>query len=152
MHKLTAASAIAALALLWSALSAGAQQLGTAHEAKAMLERAVVALKADQANALSEFNDKSNKQFHENDLYVFCFNATTGNTLAHPNPALMGTDVRAFRFKDDPIGQRLFDAAKGAGIATVDYVFPKPGTIEPVPKESFVTRIGDLGCGVGYYK
>jgi hypothetical protein len=21
-----------------------------------------------------------------------------------------------------------------------------------VPKESFVTRVGDLGCGVGYYK
>jgi hypothetical protein len=34
----------------------------------------------------------------------------------------------------------------------VDYEFPKPGTTEPVAKESFVTRVGDLGCGVGYYK
>jgi hypothetical protein len=34
----------------------------------------------------------------------------------------------------------------------VDYNFPKPGTTESVPKESFVTRVGDQGCGVGYYK
>lgn len=34
----------------------------------------------------------------------------------------------------------------------MDYEFPKPGTTEPVPKESFVMRIGDQGCGVGYYK
>jgi hypothetical protein len=33
------------------------------------------------------------------------------------------------------------------------YMFPKPGTTAPVvPKVSFVTRAGDLGCGVGYYK
>jgi hypothetical protein len=152
MRKLTLASAIAALALLWSAASAGAQQFGTAQEARAMLERAVVALKANQTNALSAFNDKSNKQFHENDLYVFCFNATNGDTLAHPNPALISTDIRAFKFKGDSIGQRIFDAAKSAGVGTVDYEFPKPGTTEPVPKESFVTRVGDLGCGVGYYK
>jgi hypothetical protein len=56
------------------------------------------------------------------------------------------------KFKGDPFGQRVFDAAKDANVATVDYDFPKPGTTEPVPKESFVTRVGDLGCGVGYYK
>jgi hypothetical protein len=33
------------------------------------------------------------------------------------------------------------------------YLFPKPGTTAPTfPKVSFVTRVGDLGCGVGYYK
>ena len=32
-------------------------------------------------------------------------------------------------------------------------MFPKPGPNKtPVPKVSFVTRVGDLGCGVGYYK
>jgi signal transduction histidine kinase len=152
MRTLTLASAMAGLILLCSAASAGAQQLGTAQEARAMLDRALVALKADQTNALNEFNDKSNKQFHENDLYVFCFSATNGNTVAHPNPALLGTDIRALKFKGDPFGQRVFDAAKGVNIATVDYDFPKPGTTEPVPKESFVTRVGNLACGVGYYK
>jgi len=28
----------------------------------------------------------------------------------------------------------------------------KPGTTDPVPKESFVTHVGNQGCGVGYYK
>jgi signal transduction histidine kinase len=148
------APAMAALALLWFAASAGAQQFGTAAEAKAMLERAVAALKADKAAALIAFNDKSNKEFHDHDLYVFCFNAMDGITLAHPNLALINTDTRAFKFKGDAIGQRIFDAVNsaGTGVKTVDYLFPKPGTVEPVAKQSFITRVGELGCGVGYYK
>jgi hypothetical protein len=31
-------------------------------------------------------------------------------------------------------------------------MFPKLGATEPSAKTSFVTKIGDLGCGVGYYK
>jgi len=152
MKKLWAASALAALMLLWIAASANAQQFGTAQEARAMLERAARALEANKTAALAEFNDKTNKQFHDHDLYVFCFDMTDGKTDAHPNPALIGTDVRAFKFKDDPLGQRVFDAAKPGSVTTVDYNFPKPGTTEPVAKQSFVTRIGDQGCGVGYYK
>jgi hypothetical protein len=57
----------AALALLCSAGLVGAQQSGTAAEAKAMLDRAVAALKANEAAALSQFNDKSNKEFHDRD-------------------------------------------------------------------------------------
>jgi uncharacterized protein with GYD domain len=31
-------------------------------------------------------------------------------------------------------------------------MFPRPGVDKtPVPKVSFVTRVSDLGCGVGYY-
>ncbi len=117
-----------------------------------MLERVVAALSADKAAALAAFNDKSDKRFHDRDLYVFCFTMADGITDAHPNPALVGTDVRAFRFKEDPIGRRLYDAAKAGSVTTVAYNFPKPGTAEPVAKESFVTRVGDQGCGVGYYK
>jgi hypothetical protein len=31
-------------------------------------------------------------------------------------------------------------------------MFPKPSATEPSPKTSFVTKVGDLGCGVGYRK
>jgi hypothetical protein len=32
-------------------------------------------------------------------------------------------------------------------------VWPRPGLDKtPVAKVSFVTKVGDLGCGVGYYK
>jgi len=154
MNRSLFVSALAALALLWSAGLAAAQS-GTAAEAKSMLERAVAALKAGEAAALSQFNDKANKDFHDRDLYVFCYDMTDGKFTAHPNQALMGTDVRALKVKDDPLGQRIFDTLKSGAegsVSTVDYTFPKPGTTEPVPKQSFVTRIGNQGCGVGYYK
>jgi signal transduction histidine kinase len=120
-----------------------------------MLDGAVAALKANEAAALSAFNDKSNQQFHDRDLYVFCYDMTDGKFTAHVNPALMGTDVRALKVKDDPLGQRIFDTIKSApagSVATVDYNFPKPGAADPVPKQSFVTTVGNEGCGVGYYK
>ena len=121
-----------------------------------MLDRAVAVLKTEfKATALSKFNDKNNKEFNDRDLYVFCLNMSDGNITATANQALMGTDVRALKFKDDPFGQRVYDTLKGSpegSVATVDYNFPKPGTTESVPKESFMTRVGDQGCGVGYYK
>ena len=114
--------------------------------------RAVTELKSNEAAALAKFNDKEDKQFRDRDLYVFCFNVSDGKFTAHPNPSIMGTDVRALKVKDDPLGQRLFDQVKEGAVTTVDYSFPKPGTTEPVPKESYITRVGGQGCGVGYYK
>ena len=72
------AAAITTLVLLWSAELVSAQQLGTAEEAKEMLDRAISALKSNEATALSEFNDPNNKQFHDRDLYVFCYNMSDG--------------------------------------------------------------------------
>jgi len=156
MSRTLLASALAALALLWGAGFASAQLSGTAAEARAMLDRAVAVLKTEfKATALGKFNDKNNKEFNDRDLYVFCLNMSDGNITATANQALMGTDVRALKFKDDPFGQRVYDTLKGSpegSVATVAYNFPKPGTTESVPKESFVTRVGDQGCGVGYYK
>jgi len=121
-----------------------------------MFDRAVAALKTEfKATALSEFNDKNNKQYHDRDLYVFCLNMSDGKITASANQALIGTDIRTIKAKDDSFGQRIYDAMKGTpeeGVATVDYNFPKPGTTEPLPKQSFVTRVGDQGCGVGFYK
>jgi cytochrome c len=155
MNRSLFASTLAALAMLVGAGSASAQQSGTPAEAKAMFDRAVVAVKANKAAALSEFNDKNNKQFHDRDLYVFCYNMSDGKFTAHPNPAVLGTDVRFQKFKDDPFGQRGYDQLTGSPegtITTLDYYFPKPGASEPVPKQSFIERVGDQGCGVGYYK
>ena len=98
------ASALAVLVLLWCAGLANAQQSGTPAEARAMLDRAVAALKTEfKATALSEFNDKNNKQFHDRDLYVFCNNMSDGKTTAHANAALMGTDVRTIKGEGRPV-------------------------------------------------
>jgi cytochrome c len=152
MKKNVLVAGLMGVALIGSTLSGLAQQFGTAAEARAMLDRAVAELKSNEAAALAKFNDKENKQFRDRDLYVFCFNVSDGKFTAHPNPTIMGTDVRALKAKDDPLGQRLFDQVKEGAVTTVDYNFPKPGTTEPVPKESYIIRIGGQGCGVGYYK
>jgi signal transduction histidine kinase len=152
MKKNVLVAGLMGVALIGSTLSGLAQQFGTAVEARAMLDRAVAELKSNEAAALAKFNDKENKQFRDRDLYVFCFNVSDGKFTAHPNPTIMGTDVRALKAKDDPLGQRLFDQVKEGAVTTVDYNFPKPGTTEPVPKESYIIRIGGQGCGVGYYK
>jgi hypothetical protein len=150
-------SAIAlALALLCSGFGlsgvAVAQKTGTAAEAKAMLQRAVTELKANPTTAIAQFN-KADGPFRDRDLYVFCFEMGTGKLTAHVNPALMNTDVRALKEKDgSPLGQKIYDAAKEGTITTVSYNFPKPGGTEPMPKEAYVTSVGDLSCGVGYYK
>jgi len=143
------------LVLLWSAASVSGQQLGTAEEARAMLDRAIAALKSNEATAVSEFNDPSNKQFHDHDLYVFCYNLSDGKITAYESPALLNIDVRTLALKDDPIGQRAYQAVQNAAeasVVTIDYNFPKPGTTEPVPKQTLETRIGNQGCGVTYYK
>jgi len=152
MKKNVLVAGLMGVALIGSTLSGLAQQFGTAAEARAMLDRAVAELKSNEAAALAKFNDKENKQFRDRDLYVFCFNVSDGKFTVHPNPTIMGTDVRALKVKDDPLGQRLFDQVKEGTVTTVDYNFPKPGTTEPVPKESYIIRIGGQGGGVGYYK
>jgi len=148
-------AALAAAALLCGVEMVSAQSSGTAAEARAMLNNAVAELKSNEATALAEFNDKNNTKFHDRDLYVFCYNMTDGKFTAHVNQAMMGKDVRTIKVGDDPLGQRLFDTinkSSGGSVLTVDYNFPKPGTTEPVPKESFVTKVGNQVCGVGYYK
>ena len=148
------ATALAVLALS-PTVFAQQGQLGTPEEAKAMLNKAVAAVKADQAVALAMFN-KGEGGFKDRDLYPFCFRIADGKALASPVSVPAGTDVRTLK---DPTGKtfgpELYAAAqKPEGQVTeVSYMFPKPGTTAPaVAKVSFVTRAGDLGCGVGYYK
>ena len=132
-----------------------AQQLGTPDEAKAMLDRAIVALKSDEPGALSQFNDPSDQQFHDRDLYVFCFDVADGKITADSSNGLRGIDIRTPKLKDDPMGQRAYDLVQSApqeSIRTMDYSFPKPGTTEPAPKQFLETRVGDQGCGVAHFQ
>jgi hypothetical protein len=71
MQRGTVAAALVAGALLWSGGLTVAQQTGSEAEAKAMFDRAVRALKANEAAALSTSNNKSNKKYHERDIYFF---------------------------------------------------------------------------------
>src|ERR1700722_9267371 len=77
LHKLVF-GALGAMAVMFSS-TAFAQ--GTATEAKAMLDKAVVAVKADKAKTLDTIN-KGEDGFLDRDLYVFCFNSADGTIVA----------------------------------------------------------------------
>jgi signal transduction histidine kinase len=131
---------------------------GSADQAKAMLAKAVAAVKADKDKALDEFNNGTGG-FVQGDLYVFCFNVNDRRVIALGNPnakQLIGTDELSLKDSNGKeFGREQYAAAnKPEGELTVtDYLFPKPGTDKtPVQKESFTTKVSDLVCGVGYYK
>ena len=129
-----------------------ASPYGTAQEAREMLDRAVVELKANEAAALAKFN-RDDGGFREADLYVACFDAASGKITAHPDPARMGGNIRDMKQADGKaFGQEIFTSAKEGAVATVTYMYPRPGMTKPVAKESYVTRVGGQGCIVGYYK
>ena len=151
MRNTAFASAIAAAALFAASTLAMAAEYGTAAEAKAMLEKAVAAVKADKAKAIAMFN-KGEGGFKDRDLFPFCFNISDGILVATLAPTV-GMDVRTLKDKAGHVfGQDVYDAAKDGQITEVSYMFPRPGDTTPIQKVSYVTKVGDLGCGVGYYK
>jgi|SRR6185437_8170458 hypothetical protein len=97
MGKSLLASILATFALLGIIANAGAEQLGTAAQAKAMIQQAIASLKANEADAIAGFNDKNNDQFHILDLYVFCINTADGKFTAQLESALTGTDAEGLR-------------------------------------------------------
>jgi hypothetical protein len=158
MIRTFAIAAVSTAFLMFSPAVFAQQTGGTADEAKAMLMKAVTAVKADKAKALDMFN-KGEGGFLDRDLYVFCDNLSDGIAVAIGNPngkQNLGRDVRTLK---DPAakayGVELYAGMqKPEGqITEVSYVSPRPGADKtPAPKVSLVTRAGDLGCGVGYYK
>ena len=148
---------------------AQAPKAGTPAEARAMLERAVQALRADKREALTAFT-RGTKGFSQRDLYVFCF-GPDGKLDAHPNPAMIGKDASQLKDKDGKaFGLEILQAAQPGAFAEVTYRWPQPQVSgygvygepypwvgrenwgnDPKPKTSYVTRIDDQVCGVGYY-
>ncbi len=129
--------------------TAQAAQFGTAAEAKAMLEKAVVAIKADKAGALGKFT-KGEGGFKDRDLYPFCGGAD-GNFTAHPT--LSGKSLKGLKDKaGKALGEEIYKVAQEGKVSEVSYMWPRPGGDQPVQKVTFVTKVGDQVCAVGYYK
>lgn len=149
-------SGVAVLLIAGSAVSAA--EFGTRDQAKAMLDRAIVMLKSDKHRALDLFTS-GDGGFVYKDLYVFCM-GPDGMMTAHPH--FMGASLR--RWKDasgKPTGEEIYTVAREGRIDEVAYKAPRPagGKMgvaaeegDQVDKVSFVTRVDDQVCGVGYYK
>ena len=144
-----AAIYVAVLVFLTAALARSADY-GTAEEARATLDKAVAAVKADKAKALDMFN-KGEGGFKDRDLYVFCANALDGVITAHPTHK--GEQLADIKGKKGfPLGQEMMKNATEGKVSEVTYWWPRPGSDKPLEKTSFYTKVGDQICGVGYYK
>ncbi len=138
------------VAVLSAAAFAQTAEYGTAEEARAMLEKAIAAVKTDKARALGMFN-KGEGGFRDRDLYVFCANAFDGIETAHPtHKGVKLTDVKDVN--GFAAGQEMMSRATEGMISEIAYMWPRPSSDTPVQKVTFFTKIDDQICGVGYYK
>jgi signal transduction histidine kinase len=139
------------VALIFAAAETSrAGQYGTPEEAKALLEKAVAAVKQDEAKALDMFN-KGEGGFKDRDLYVSCASASDGIVTAHPY--LKGEQLKDIKGKKGyPVGQEMMQKATEGEIKEVTYWWPRPGSDTPLEKTTFYTKLGDQICSVGYYK
>lgn len=136
-------------ALLAAASFAQAAEFGSEAEAKAMLEKAVAAVKANKADALAKFA-KGEGGFKDRDLYPFC-GGPDGKFTAHPT--LTGQSLKDLKDKSGKaLGEEMYKVAKEGAVTPVAYKWPRPGAADPVDKVSFVTKVDDQVCAVGYYK
>jgi methyl-accepting chemotaxis protein len=99
-----------------------------------------------QAAALAEL-----KSLRYGGSEYFWVNDLVPNVVMHPiKTELDGKDVTDYR---DPNGKRLFvafvDVVKRSGAGFVDYMWPKPGFSQPVPKTSYVKGYAPWGWVVG---
>jgi hypothetical protein len=152
----TLAAACAGLVVAWTATSSAEPQLASPADGKAMMERAIEALKANEEAALKAFNDEKNKEFRDRDLYIYCFSFPDGNITAYQSPVMIGTNVKELKIPpNNPVGQRAYDAVAKAAegeIVSFTYDFPMPGTKAPATKETLEARVGKQACGVSYFK
>jgi len=143
---------IVSLAFLGTAALAAepSAEYATKEEARALLDKAVAAVKADKEKALEMFNAAAGA-FRDRDLYVFCANAADGIETAHPTAKGQQLrsikDVNGFAF-----GETIMNTATEGTISEIDYFWPRPGSEEPAAKSTFFTKVGDQICAVGYYK
>jgi hypothetical protein len=140
---------ISALLATTATVAAGSE-LGSPDEAKAMLSRAVAAMKADKSAAIDSFNHNAPK-FRDRDLFVFCFNSGDGRFNAHE--AMVSHDVRRIRDSTGhAIGDVMYRAAVEDAVVEVTYSSPLPGSTATTRKRAFITRVSDQVCGVSAYE
>ena len=140
---------IAVSAIMLAGAAVAQAQFGSAAEARAMLDKAVAAVKADKTKALSDFT-KGEGGFKDRDLYPFC-GGPDGKFTAHPT--LTGQSLRDLKDKaGKAFGEEIYKTAEEGKVNEVAYMWPRPGATDPVQKSSYVTKVGDQVCAVGYYK
>ena len=151
MYKHSLLLALVVSLLSWTAFAQTAQY-GSPSEARAMLDKAVLALKEDKAKALKMFSEGTGG-FKDRDLYVACAGAD-GKVTSHIDPTRIGMDRNTMKdVTGKPFGEEVQRVATEGKVVEVTYMFPRPGDDKtPIQKVAYATKVGDQVCIVGYYK
>jgi cytochrome c len=152
--RLTQLLRVLALPLLLMPGLARADVHGTADEAKAMVEKAVVLVKqAGAEQAFAAFNDPANKDFHDRDLYIFV-RSMDGNTVAHgANKGMIGHTSLELKDADGKLyNKEMIELASTKGSGWVEYRWVNPMDKKIEQKASFIEKVGDYIVGAGFYK
>jgi hypothetical protein len=90
------------------------------------------------------FNNGQNG-FKDRDLYVVCANTKDGTITASPSS-------NGKSLKDFAPGRKVMETATEGSVKEITYLWPRPGTIKPLMKHTFYTKVSDQICGVGYWE
>lgn len=143
---------IVGMAALATSLGAGAGDMGTPAEARAMSENAAALVDKAGEGAFATFA-ADNGGFITKDLYVFCMDLE-GKMLSHAKkPHLVGKNLKDFNKYGDLLFHDMIAVASDPGAGWVDYRWPYPGSQDIKEKTSYIIRNSKgFFCGVGAYK
>ena len=106
MLKQTLACTALISSFFGSPIFASPAEYGTAEEAKALLDRAITAVKANEHEAIAMFNHNDSR-YRDRDLFVFCFNGQDGKFTAHE--LLVGWMCELSGRKVSRFGERMYE-------------------------------------------
>ena len=127
----------------------------TVDQVKRVVADAVKFLEEEGESAFPEFK-KEVERWELGDTYIFIID-TDGNAIVHPDPAIEGKNQIELK---DMIGRPIIKmciekASDKDGTGWVHYMWPKPGSIFPTWKSTFVRRAAApsgktyiVGCGI----
>ena len=122
-------------------------------QARALVEKGVrMAVAEGEEKTLKAIGDP-NGPFIDGELYLFAGPLDMLALSAHPyRPALVGRDLSTF--KNSQMFSFIADfarIAKEKGAGWVEYMWPKPGSDEPMLKRTYIMRVPGknfyIGCG-----
>lgn len=128
-----------------------ASEFGTRDEAVAMVKRVQEKFRADGPQAtFAAVSDKSDKNFHDRDLYPFIYDLAGVNVAHGARPVLIGKDLISLKDQDGKyLIQEMIQIANTTGNGWVDYKWPHPLTNKIEDKTSYIEKMGDYFVGVG---
>jgi cytochrome c len=125
---------------------------GSAAEARAMVQKAVAAIRTNGADAVIAAVNRHDPRFVDRDLYLVIYDMQ-GHALAHLNPRMVGKDLLMLRDADGKLFIReRIDIASKQGSGWQDYKFLNPLSQQIEPKSMYLERHEQFIIGCGIYK